>query len=139
MTVKAAEQAQERGPRLIMVLESTTEPLQWTRALSLPQPERRSGRKRCVAGNDLPTMRMQRRRQRRKSAEGESTEDNDSNPDQKIQDGLKRLPKLRWTKEQKGLGYFYLSSRRNRTGVKCRDNLKSGLVSLDHETHSSKS
>ena len=88
MTVKAAEQAQERSPRLIMVLESTTEPLQWTRALSLPQPERRSGRKRCVAGNDLPTMRMQRRRERRKSAEGESTEDNDSNPNQKIQDSV---------------------------------------------------
>src|SRR5271170_6492817 len=69
MTVKAAKQAQERRLGLIIVLKSTTEPPQWTRTLSLLQLERRSGRKRCAAGNDLPTMRIQRRRQRRKSPE----------------------------------------------------------------------
>src|SRR5947207_3284174 len=36
-----------------------------------------------------------------KKSRRECAEDDDSNPDQKIQDGLERLSKPRWTKEQK--------------------------------------
>lgn len=91
---QSCQKALERGLRLIIVLESTTEPLQWTRSLSLVpvSSKTRRSRKRPTDHENIAEERAQKK-SRRGSAK--------DNPDQRIQDGLGKLYKPRWTKEQK--------------------------------------